>query len=65
MGDRVIGHPVGKLSDPNSIRTGRLAVLESMRVAPGSRRVGTGSLLVRHFLAWARQHGRSTASSRS
>jgi hypothetical protein len=36
--DRAIGHLVGKLNDPTSIRTGRLAVLESMRVAPGSRR---------------------------
>lgn len=57
VGDRVIGHLIGKLNDPNSICTGRLAVLESMRVAPGSRRAGIGSLLVRHFLAWARQHG--------
>jgi GNAT superfamily N-acetyltransferase len=60
--DRVIGHLVGRLNDPNSIRTGRLAVLESMRVAHGSRRAGTGSLLVRHFQSWARQHGAQHAS---
>ena len=33
-----------------------------MRVAPGSRRAGTGSLLVRYFLAWARQRGAQHAS---
>jgi hypothetical protein len=34
-GDRVIGHLVGKLGGPSSLRTGCIAVLESMRVAPG------------------------------
>jgi len=61
-GDRVTGHLVGKLNDSNPIRTSRSAVLESMRVVPRSRRAGTGSLLVRHFLAWARQHGAQHAS---
>jgi GNAT superfamily N-acetyltransferase len=61
-GDNVIGHLVGKLGEPNSIRTDRVAVLESMRVAPGSRRAGTGSRLVQHFLAWARQNGAQQAS---
>lgn len=61
-GDHVTGHLVGKLNEPNSLRTGRWAVLESLRVAPGSRRAGTGSLLVRQFLAWARQHGAQHAS---
>ncbi len=61
-GGRVIGHLVGKLSGPNSIQTERIAVLESMRVAPGSRRAGAGSLLVRHFLAWARECGAQQAS---
>jgi GNAT superfamily N-acetyltransferase len=56
-GDRVIGHLVGKLSGPSSMRSGCWAVLESMRVAPGSRRAGAGSLLVRHFLTWARHGG--------
>ena len=32
-GDRVIGHLVGRLSGPSAVRTGNLAVLESMRVA--------------------------------
>jgi GNAT superfamily N-acetyltransferase len=61
-GDRVIGHLVGKLSGPGSMRTDCLAVLESMRVAPDSRRTGAGSLLVRHFLTWARECGAQQAS---
>jgi GNAT superfamily N-acetyltransferase len=61
-GDRVIGHLVGKLSGPNSIRTGGLAILESMRVAPGARRAGVGGLLVRHFFDWAREGGAQQAS---
>jgi GNAT superfamily N-acetyltransferase len=61
-GDRVIGHLVGKLSGPGSIQTGCVAVLESMRVAPGSRRAGAGSLLVNHFLTWARDCGAEQAS---
>jgi hypothetical protein len=36
-GDHVIGHLVGKLSGPSSIRAGNVAVLESMRVAADSR----------------------------
>lgn len=61
-GGQVIGHLVGRLSGPDSVRLGRVAVLESMRVAPGSRRAGVGSLLVRHFLTWARDHGARQAS---
>ena len=61
-GDQVIGHLVGRLSEPSSIRAGRVAVLESMRVAPGSRRTGVGSSLVRHFFGWARERGAGQAS---
>jgi GNAT superfamily N-acetyltransferase len=61
-GDRVIGHLVGKLTGPNSIQTGCLAVLESMRVAADSRRAGVGGLLVRHFFDWARDGGAEQAS---
>lgn len=61
-GDRVIGHLVGRLTGPSSIRTGGLAVLEGMRVAPDARRAGVGSLLVRHFLDWAREGGAAQAS---
>jgi GNAT superfamily N-acetyltransferase len=61
-GGQVIGHLIGKLTGPGPLRTGRIAVLESMRVAPGSRRAGAGSLLVRHFFAWARDHGAQEAS---
>jgi GNAT superfamily N-acetyltransferase len=61
-GGRVIGHLIGRLSGPDSLRTGRIAVLESIRVAPGSRRAGAGGLLVRHFFAWARDRGAQQAS---
>jgi GNAT superfamily N-acetyltransferase len=61
-GDRVIGHLVGKLTGPNSIQAGRLAVLESMRVAADSRRAGVGGLLVGHFFDWAREGGAEQAS---
>jgi GNAT superfamily N-acetyltransferase len=33
-----------------------------MRVAPGSRQAGVGSLLVQHFFGWAREHGAQQAS---
>jgi GNAT superfamily N-acetyltransferase len=58
----VIGHLIGRLSGPDALRTGRIAVLESMRVAPGSRGTGVGSLLVENFLAWARDHDAAQAS---
>jgi GNAT superfamily N-acetyltransferase len=61
-GDRVIGHLVGRLSGPSPVRTGSLAVLESMRVAPDARRAGVGGLLVRHFFDWARDGGAEQAS---
>jgi GNAT superfamily N-acetyltransferase len=59
--DLVIGHLVGRLSQPSSLRNGRIAVLESMRVAPDYRRAGVGSLLVQHFFAWAREGGAQQA----
>jgi GNAT superfamily N-acetyltransferase len=61
-GGHVIGHLIGKLSGPDSLRTGRVAVLESMRVAPDSRGTGVGGLLVRHFFAWARDCGAQQTS---
>jgi GNAT superfamily N-acetyltransferase len=61
-GDRIIGHLAGRLAGPSSIQTERAAVLESMRVAPGSRRAGAGSLLVGRFFAWAREGGARQAS---
>ncbi len=60
-GDHIIGHLIGKLCEPDSMCTGRLAVLESMRVAPSSRGAGVGGLLVRHFFAWARDGGAQQA----
>jgi GNAT superfamily N-acetyltransferase len=61
-GDRVVGHLVGKLTGPSPVHTGRLAVLESMRVVADSRRAGVGSLLVRRFFDWAREGGAEQAS---
>jgi GNAT superfamily N-acetyltransferase len=60
--DEVIGHLIGRLSEPGGLRTGRIAVLESMRVAPAARGTGVGSLLVENFLAWARDHDAAQAS---
>jgi ribosomal protein S18 acetylase RimI-like enzyme len=61
-GDRVVGHLVGKLSRPDSYRRERIAVLESIRVHPDARDAGVGSLLVRHFVDWARDRAAVQAS---
>ena len=61
-GDRVVGHLVGKLLEPDSIRLQRIAVLESIRVDPACRNAGIGGLLVDHFLDWARQRQAQQAS---
>src|SRR6266508_3369335 len=61
-GDRVVGHLVGKLVGPDSIRLARFAVLESMRVQPDARGTGVGSRLVEEFFAWARRHEAAQAS---
>lgn len=61
-GDSVIGHLVGKLARPDSFRKQRIAVLESMRVHPEHRDAGVGTLLVQHFLAWAREREAVQAS---
>jgi GNAT superfamily N-acetyltransferase len=61
-GDQVIGHLAGKISAPDPVRTAAIAVLESMRVAPDLRRADVGSLLIWHFLAWARGRGARQAS---
>jgi GNAT superfamily N-acetyltransferase len=61
-GDRVVGHLVGKLIGPDSIRPVRVAVLESMRVQPDARGRGVGSRLVAEFFGWARHHRAALAS---
>ena len=61
-GDQIIGHLVGKLLEPDSLRLQRFAVLESMRVDPSRRGGGIGSMLIDHFLRWARQRGAQQAS---
>lgn len=53
-GERVVGHLIGKLDGPDSYRRQRVAVLESIRVQPEHRDAGVGTLLVQHFLEWAR-----------
>jgi GNAT superfamily N-acetyltransferase len=58
----VVGHLIGRLHGPGGTFRGCIAELESMRVAPGFRRAGVGSLLVQHFLAWARECGAQQAS---
>jgi ribosomal protein S18 acetylase RimI-like enzyme len=61
-GGRIVGHLVGKLSEPMPIRPARFAVLESIRVAPEARGRGTGGGLVDDFFRWAREHGAAQAS---
>jgi GNAT superfamily N-acetyltransferase len=61
-GDRLAGHLVGKLIEPDSIRLARFAVLESIRVWPEHRGLGVGSRLVEEFLGWARRNQAVQAS---
>jgi GNAT superfamily N-acetyltransferase len=57
-GDRAIGHLVGRVLEPETLQTGtRIAVLESMRVAPEARGRGVGGRLVAAFLTWAKERG--------
>lgn len=60
-GERVVGHLVGRYREPNAIRRCRLALLESIRVAPDARGRGVGGRLVEEFLGWARAHGAEVA----
>lgn len=61
-GDLVVGHLVGKLLAPDSLRLHRFAVLESMRVDPSLRGRGIGSMLIKYFLHWAGERGAQQAS---
>jgi ribosomal protein S18 acetylase RimI-like enzyme len=61
-GDRVVGHLVGKLLEPDDLRRQRFAVLESIRVDPAARGHGAGGQLVSLFLDWARGRGAEQAS---
>jgi GNAT superfamily N-acetyltransferase len=58
----VVGHLIGRLHGPGGTLSGCIAELESMRVTPGFRRAGVGTLLVLHFLTWARGCGAQRAS---
>ena len=61
-GDLIVGHLVGKLLEPDSLRLVRFAVLESMRVDPSRRGHGVGGMLIEYFLDWARRRGAQQAS---
>jgi GNAT superfamily N-acetyltransferase len=61
-GDQVVGHLVGKVLEPDSIRRERFALLESIRVDPARRGTGIGGMLIDHFLAWGRTHAARRAS---
>lgn len=58
VGERPIGHLVGRLNSTDPLRpSARGAELESMRVVPAARGSGVGSDLVRGFLTWAAERG--------
>lgn len=61
QGRQVAGHLVGRIREPSSIRPCRIAILESMRVAPAARGGGVGSALVQEFLGWAGSRGAEQA----
>jgi GNAT superfamily N-acetyltransferase len=58
----IVGHLVGKLVEPDSLRLVRFAVLESMRVRPERRGRGAGGLLIEEFFTWARRNQAEQAS---
>lgn len=55
--DRVVGHLVGRVSEPTPTWPSRSAVLESLYVFADVRGQGVGALLVETFLEWAREQG--------
>jgi GNAT superfamily N-acetyltransferase len=62
-GERAIGHLVGRVLEPDTLRPGtRVAVLQSMRVVPEARGRGVGDRLVAAFFDWAKEHGAVRAS---
>jgi GNAT superfamily N-acetyltransferase len=62
-GERALGHLVGRVSEPDTLRPGtRVAVLESMRVVPEARGRGVGGRLVAAFFDWAKERGAVRAS---
>lgn len=53
----VNGHLVGYLAESSPTRRpATYAIIRSLYIDPHHRRRGIGSLLVEHFIAWARQH---------
>lgn len=61
-GGEAIGYLAGRLGEANSLRTVRVATLESMYVREGFRGRGAGSRLVEIFLSWASDRGARQAS---
>jgi len=61
-GGSAVGYLAGRLSEADSLRTVRVAALESMYVRPEARGLGVGARLVEGFLSWARKRGASRAS---
>jgi GNAT superfamily N-acetyltransferase len=62
-GERALGHLVGRVLEPDTLRPGtRVAVLQSMRVVPEARGRGVGSRLVAAFFDWAKERGAVRAS---
>ncbi|HEX5497044.1 MAG TPA: GNAT family N-acetyltransferase [Mycobacteriales bacterium] len=60
--EAIVGHLVGRLTNPNSLHPIRRAELESIHVYPNYRGGGIGSLLVEAFLTWATERGAERAS---
>lgn len=58
----VVGHLLGRIGEPVSIRPIRVATLTSMYVRPEYRNSGVGGELVQTFLAWARENGADRAA---
>jgi GNAT superfamily N-acetyltransferase len=62
IGEEPVGYLAGRLGEGNSLRTVRVATLESMYVRREFRGWGTGSKLVERFLSWAREREALRAS---
>lgn len=62
VGGEPLGYLAGRLGEADSLRTVRMATLESMHVRPEFRGLGVGAELVGRFLSWAREREASRAS---
>lgn len=62
VGGEAVGYLAGRLGEADSLRTVRVATLESMYVRREFRGRGAGSRLVERFLSWAREQEARRAS---